>query len=105
MWIDRSVVLAGLALAAVVPFAANAQSFPDKPVHVVMPFPAGTGPDAVMRLVGEKLARIWKQQVVIENRPGGNGFIAMTAAKRAPADGYTLVMVDYGIVSVLPHLF
>jgi tripartite-type tricarboxylate transporter receptor subunit TctC len=58
-----------------------------------------------MRLVGEKLTQIWKQQVIIENRPGGNGFIAMTAAKRAPADGYTLVMVDYGIVSVLPHLF
>ena len=70
-----------------------------------MPFPTGTGPDAVMRLVGERLTRIWGQQVIIDNRPGGNGFIAMTAAKRAPADGYTLVMVDYGVVSVLPHLF
>lgn len=105
MWNSRSALLIGFALACMAPHAAIAQTFPDKPVHVLMPFPSGTGPDAVMRLVGERLTRIWGQQVIIENRPGGNGFIAMTAAKRAPPDGYTLVMVDYGIVSVLPHLF
>lgn len=84
---------------------AQGQTFPDKPVRVLMPFPAGTGPDAVMRLVGERLTRIWKQPVIIENRPGGNSFLAMTAAKRASPDGYTLVLVDYSNVSVLPHLF
>jgi len=101
----RHVAAALAALACILPAAAGAQSFPERPVHILLPFPAGTGPDVVMRKVGERLARIWKQPVVVENRPGGNRFIAMTAAKRAPADGYSLVMVDYGIVSVLPHLF
>ena len=101
----RYIAVALMALACILPTAASAQSFPDRAVHVLLPFPAGTGPDVVMRKVGERLTRIWKQPVVIENRPGGNRFIAMAAAKRAPADGYTLVMVDYGIVSVLPHLF
>ena len=105
MRLIRSFIAATIGLACLLPFAASAQSFPDKPVHVLLPFPAGTGPDTVMRKVGERLTRIWKQPVIVENRPGGNRFIAMAAAKRAPADGYTLVMVDYGIVSVLPHLF
>ena len=97
--------LAAVMFASILPVAATAQKFPDKPVRVIMPFPPGTGPDAVMRLVGEKLTRMWGQPVIVENRPGGNAFIAMSAAKKAPADGYTLVQVDYGVVSVLPHLF
>lgn len=105
MRLVRSIIVAAIGAVCVLPFAATAQSFPDKPVHVMLPFPAGTGPDTVMRKVGERLTRIWKQPVIIENRPGGNRFIAMSAAKRAPADGYNLVMVDYAIVSVLPHLF
>jgi tripartite-type tricarboxylate transporter receptor subunit TctC len=101
----RNIVRALVAYVCILPMAASAQSFPDRAVHVLLPFPAGTGPDVVMRKVGERLTQIWKQPVIIENRPGGNRFIAMTAAKRAPADGYNLVMVDYAIVSVLPHLF
>jgi len=87
------------------PAVTSAQTWPDKPVHMTMPFPPGTGPDIVMRTVSERLAKMWKQPVLVENKPGGNGFIAMSAAKRAPADGYTLVMVDYGIMTVLPYLF
>lgn len=76
------VAIAAFAVAGAIPLSASGQSFRTKPVRVIMPAPVGSGPDAVMRIVGEKLGRIWNQQVIIENRPGGNGFIALTAAKR-----------------------
>ena len=83
----------------------SAQQFPTKAVRIVTPFGAGSGPDAVLRVVGEKLSRSWGQQVVVENRPGGNGFIAIEAAKKAPPDGYTLVQMDDTHMSLQPHLY
>jgi tripartite-type tricarboxylate transporter receptor subunit TctC len=83
----------------------QAQAFPDKPVKIIMPFPTGTGPDTVMRLVGDRLAKIWGQQVVIENRPGANGWLAMEAAKRSTPDGYTLLQTDAPPMTVAPHLW
>ena len=74
--------------------AASAQPYPTKPVRVITPFAAGSGPDSILRVVGEKLTKLWGQQVVVENRPGGNGFIGLEAAKRATADGYTFVQAD-----------
>src|SRR5262245_24713799 len=83
-------LLSGLVFSA----AAAAQAYPNKPVRVITPFPAGSGPDAALRLVGEKLSKGWGQQVVIENRPGANGFIALGAAKTAAPDGYTLAQAS-----------
>jgi tripartite-type tricarboxylate transporter receptor subunit TctC len=85
--------------------AAPAQQYPTKPVRIVTPFAAGSGPDSVLRLVGEKLTRAWGQQVIVENRPGGNGFIAIEAAKKAAPDGYTLVQVDDTHLALQPHLY
>jgi tripartite-type tricarboxylate transporter receptor subunit TctC len=82
-----------------------AQTFPDKHVRVILPFPTGTGPDTVMRLVGERLARIWSQQLIVDNKPGANGWIAMEAAKRAAPDGYTLVQADAAPMTTAPYLF
>ena len=101
--IKKFLTLAALACAAAT--SVQAQTFPDKPVRVILPFPTGTGPDTVMRMVGERLGKLWGQQVVVENRPGGNGWIAMDAAKRAPADGYTLLQVDASQMAAHPHLF
>src|SRR5262245_52677782 len=84
---------------------AAAQQFPTKPVRVITPFPAGSGPDSVIRLVGDKLSRDWGQQVIVENRPGANGFIAIEAAKKAAPDGYTLVQMDDAHMAVQPHLY
>jgi tripartite-type tricarboxylate transporter receptor subunit TctC len=84
---------------------ASAQPYPNKPVKVMTPFPAGSGPDVALRLVGERLSKVWGQQVVVDNRPGGNGFIALQAAKQAPADGYTLVQVDNYHLAAHPHLY
>ncbi len=82
-----------------------AQPYPTKPVRILTPFPAGSGPDSVLRVVGDKLAKTWGQQVIVENRPGANGFIAIEAVKKAAPDGYTLVQVDDTHLALQPHLY
>lgn len=84
---------------------AEAQPFPRMPVRVITPFPAGSGPDAAMRLVGEKLGRKWKQPVVVDNRPGGNGFIAVAGFKNAPPDQHSLLLIDSNHATTHPHTF
>lgn len=83
----------------------HAQPYPVKPVRVLTPFPTGSGPDSALRLVGERAAKAWGQQLIVDNRPGGNGFIAAEAARRAAPDGYTLVQLDVAQLSVHPHLY
>ena len=92
-------LVAGLALAA------SAQTFPTKPVRIITPFPVGSGPEGVARLVADKLARSWGQPVTVENRPGGNGFIAIDAFKRGATDGTDLIQLDNVHLSAYPHLF
>jgi hypothetical protein len=64
-------------------FAAQAQSFPTKPVRIITPFPVGSGPEGVARLVADKLSKSWGQPVTVENRPGGNTVIATLRAELA----------------------
>ena len=102
----RSILIAGAVLAtSLVATNAMAQSFPAKPVRSVAPYSPGSGPDSVMRILGEKLSRTWGQQLVIDNKPGGNGFIAIGDAKRAAPDGYTVLQVDNTHMALQPHLF
>ena len=84
---------------------AQAQNYPGKPVHILVPYAPGGITDIASRIVGAKLTEAWGQQVVVENRPGGNGFIAMTAGAKAAPDGYTLVMVTVGDVAINPAMF
>lgn len=91
--------------ALIVTGAATAQTFPTKPIRSVAPYSAGSGPDAVMRFVGDKVSRAWSQQLVVDNRPGANGFIAIGEAKKAAADGYTVLQVDNTHMALQPHLF
>jgi tripartite-type tricarboxylate transporter receptor subunit TctC len=71
--------------------AAAEGGFPDRPVRIVVPFPAGGPTDINARILGQKLSELWGQGVVIENRPGANTGIAATMVAKAPADGYTLL--------------
>ena len=75
---------------------AAAQSFPAKPIRVIVPSPPGDGSDVVARLIGEKLAAAWGQQVVVDNRPGAGGRIGTELAAKAPPDGYTWIMGNAG---------
>ena len=84
---------------------AGAQTYPSKPIHILIPYAPGGIADIAARIVGAKLTEAWGQQVVVENRPGGNGFIAMSAAAKAAPDGYTLVMATAGDLTLSPALF
>jgi tripartite-type tricarboxylate transporter receptor subunit TctC len=95
--------VATCALAAA--FGAAAQQFPNKPVRIITPFPVGGGPDGVARLVADKLTRLWGQSVIVENRPGGNGFIAIDAWKRGAKDGTDLLILDNVHLAAYPTLF
>jgi tripartite-type tricarboxylate transporter receptor subunit TctC len=83
---------AGAAALPVVPRIAKAQTYPTRPVRVVIGFPAGGSPDVVVRLVGQWLSERLGQQFVVENRPGAGGNLGTEVVVRAPPDGYTLLM-------------
>ena len=103
----RKLLCAAPVLAAFLaaPQAHAADPFPNKPVTLVTAFAPGSGPDAVLRLVAEKLGKTWNQRVVVDNKPGGGGFIAIESARRAAPDGYTLLQLDSEHLAALPHLY
>lgn len=101
----RFVLGAALLAAAAGGHAQSASSFPTKPVTLVTAFAPGSGPDAVLRQVSEKLAKLWGQPVTIVNKPGGGGFIAIDSVRRLPADGYTLLQLDSEHLAALPLLY
>ncbi|TMH70059.1 MAG: tripartite tricarboxylate transporter substrate binding protein, partial [Betaproteobacteria bacterium] len=82
------------ALAVVLSGSALAQSYPSKPVRVVVPFPPGGGTDIVARTVTPKMAEILGQPLIIDNRAGAGGNIGTEAAAKSPADGYTLLVAS-----------
>ena len=102
----KKLIAASLACAA--SFAATgafAQAFPSKPLKLVIPFAAGGGNDIVARVVAARLGQGFNQPMVVENRPGANGFIAPRAVADAPPDGYTVLMGPTGPMSISPAIF
>ena len=100
------IVLAAAVLAAVAAGgSAGAQSYPSRPVTLIVPFPPGGGVDAVARIVAEKLSSGLGQQVIIDNRGGVAGIIGMRVAAKAAPDGYTIVMSHTGITAINPTLY
>lgn len=95
---------AAFAAALLLAPCAFAQTYPTKPVHIIVPFPAGGPTDVVARLIGHKLSEKLGQQFVIENQGGAAGNLGMGAAARAQADGYTILFVSSSYV-VNPSLF
>ena len=96
-------ILAALALLAAIPLA-YAQPWPNKPVKIIVPFPAGGPTDVLTRVLAEKLAQSLGQPVVVENKPGAGGSIGADLAAKSPPDGYTLVMATGSTHSVGPYL-
>ena len=95
-------LLAGLAATGV-----SAQAtYPNRPVRIIVGFPAGTGPDIVARLVAQKLSEGWGGQgVIVDNKPGAAGLIAASEAARAAPDGYTLLLAETGMLSIAPSTY
>ncbi len=76
--------------------AVSAQSYPTKPIRIIVPFTPGSATDIMARIVGERLNAAWGQAVVVENKPGAGGTIGIRDTARADPDGYTLVLVSSG---------
>src|SRR5258708_38546489 len=89
----RTIWLIGTLWLAAWPLVALAQTFPNRPIRVIVPYPAGGAVDIVARTLGHQISDDWKQQVVIDNRPGSGGVIATEILANAPPDGYTLIVV------------
>jgi tripartite-type tricarboxylate transporter receptor subunit TctC len=103
---SRLHLLAAFALAIALPAApAFAQDFPRKPVKIIVPFPPGGTPDMLSRLLSQRATQLLGQQVVVDNRPGAGGNVAMELVARAPADGYTLIMGSIGTCSINPYIY
>ena len=96
--------LLAVLLAAFVPTAALAQTYPAKPIRWIVPFPPGGGNDTIARLVGQKLSAALGQQVIVDNRPGAGGTIGAEAAARSPADGYTMFLAGVATHGINPNL-
>ena len=99
-WTGILRALGALAAAACMAAGALAQSFPTRPVKVIVPYSPGGLPDTVARVVGQALSDNWGQQVIVENKPGGNGLVAAQAITSAAPDGYTLLVTDGTMFSV-----
>lgn len=95
------VMLVGSVMAASV----HAQAWPQKPLKLIVPSGPGSAPDVVARLMGEKLGRALGQPVVVENKVGGGGLIAINQLRQAPADGYTLSLMQAAVATTTPFLY
>jgi tripartite-type tricarboxylate transporter receptor subunit TctC len=84
---------------------ASAQAkYPDRPIRMIVTFPPGGPTDSIGRLIAQKVTEKWGQQIVVENIAGGGGNLGMATAARAPADGYTILVVSTGFI-INPHLY
>jgi len=100
--LSRPILLAALSVwAAPTP----GQSYPAKVVKLVAPYSAGAGPAVFMRIVADRLAKAWGQQVIVDSRPGASGFIAIEAVKSAAPDGHELLVVSNAHVAINPALY
>ncbi|KQT11637.1 LacI family transcriptional regulator [Ramlibacter sp. Leaf400] len=84
---------------------AAASEWPDKPVKIVIPFAAGGATDLLGRALANELGKIWKQSVVVDNRPGAGGALGAEVVAKSPSDGYTLLLASGSMFTVNPHIY
>jgi tripartite-type tricarboxylate transporter receptor subunit TctC len=102
---QRFMSFAGALLAAACASLVHAQAWPTKSVKWIVPFPPGAASDITARVVSERLAALWGQGVVVENKPGAGGTIATAEMLKSPADGYTLMSGTMGTHAIAPNLY
>jgi tripartite-type tricarboxylate transporter receptor subunit TctC len=91
-------------LAAIACVPVGAQEYPVKPVRIVVAFPPGGPSDYAARVISQKMPESFKQQVIVDNRPGASGLLGAEQVARAAPDGYTLLIGNLGMLCILPHL-
>src|SRR5438094_2072969 len=96
-------ILSASAFLAINALAQNA--YPIRPIRMIVPFSPGGTSDTLARILGQKLAEAWGQQVVVDSRPGASGIIGTELAMHAPADGYTLMHGNLSQFAINPALF
>ena len=99
-----SIALAAVACIALGSAAHAQDTFPSKPVHILVPFPPGGAVDIVARTLADELGKRWTTNIIIDNRPGAGGTIAAEATAKSPPDGYTLAVVASGH-AIVPYLY
>ena len=97
-------VFAAAALTTLATSSALAQTYPSKPVKVIVTFPPGGTPDIYGRILSQELSTVWKQSVVVENKTGASGTIGTDAVAKAAPDGYTLLFAADASVTIAPNL-
>lgn len=98
------VLTAAVALVASLPARAQ-DPYPARPIRLVVPYPPGGASDVTARLLGQKMAEAWGQQVIIDNRPGANGIVALEHVAKQPPDGYTLLLANLGPNAINPAIY
>src|ERR1700754_619796 len=101
---SRTLVYSFAAVVVIHSAACWAQNYPTKPVRYVVPFPAGTGNDIVGRLLTDQLSKMWKQQVIVDNRVGASGTIGAALVAKSPPDGYTLLHCNIAPNAISPSI-
>lgn len=99
------VVVAAFGAGPVAAQGRAAADYPNRPVRIVVPQPAGGGVDIYTRAISLKLSETWGQQIVVDNRPGANGIIAMEQVIKAKPDGYTLIAAFTSVLTINPHVY
>jgi tripartite-type tricarboxylate transporter receptor subunit TctC len=107
MMLSKRMLLATALAAAIglAPFAADADSYPDRPIKLMVPYAAGGGTDAIARVIAQGMTAQLGQQIVVENNGTAGGNVATAQAAKAEPDGYTVLMANQGPMTVNPHLF
>jgi tripartite-type tricarboxylate transporter receptor subunit TctC len=101
----KALLPALLGAIALCPPAVFSQAYPNKPIRIIVPFPAGGGVDYIGRIVGKGLTERLGQQVVIDNRPGANAILGLEVLKASPPDGYTIAAASAGPLAVNPFIY
>lgn len=92
-------------IASIAATSAGAQTWPAKPIRIIVPYTAGGPADVLVRALGQKLNETWNQQVLVENRPGANEIIAAEGVAKAPADGYTFLVASDAVFTLNQYLY
>jgi tripartite-type tricarboxylate transporter receptor subunit TctC len=102
---EPRVTVCAAAILLIASSMAAAQTYPNRPVRIVVPQAAGGGVDIMSRAVAQKLTENWGQQVIVDNRPGANGIIGIEAVTKAKPDGYTLSAAFTSVLTINPHVY